>query len=98
SPQGPRSLIRTRTTAPVSGRRTSTHVPKGKLRCAAVIPRGSKRSPFDVRLPANDCPYHVASPTWYGAGNTLPPIPSVGPAIGAIGGGGSTWYGRSARS
>ena len=63
SPHGPRSLMRTRTRRPVSGRRTSTQVPNGRRRCAAVMAFGSKRSPSAVFLQANARPYHVARPT-----------------------------------
>ena len=53
---GPRSLMRTVTVAPVRAFVTSTRVPNGSVRCAAVSASGSNRSPEAVRLPASSAP------------------------------------------
>lgn len=60
--KGPRSLMRTTTSLPLTCDLTRTRVPKGSVLCAAVSSLVLKRSPLAVRLPWKRGPYHEAMP------------------------------------
>jgi hypothetical protein len=86
---GPRSVIRTSTDFPLLGFVTRTIEPSGSVLEAAVIRFGSKRSPFEVRWPANSDPYHeaVTTPLSLGLRTTGAAGRAGGTGATAIGGG-----------